>query len=200
MPIRVIPLVAERIKKTDIIDLGRKCENEPTHLRIDCGRWADTWQDIDISIRFVRHGDEHAYTVAGTLSNGIYTYIVTDTDTAIVGNGLMELVGVSGGRIVASATAMTVVQERMNGIDDGEEPPEPVESWYTQALQAAHDAQAAAEAAYASESNAAASESSALSYSISAENSAGIIESLIERIEALEQAVAELTGGDADAD
>ena len=144
MSIRRIPLNVERLP--DKISLGRGSENEAVQLAVDVSAWVNAWPACSISINFLRPFEDIFYTVSGTLDGGLYTYEVTDTDTAIAGTGTMELVCTEDGKLAASAVARFVVDERLLGTQSPT-PPEPVQSWYTRALQAADDAEDAAERA-----------------------------------------------------
>lgn len=144
MSIRRIPLNVERLP--DKISLGRGSENEAVQLAVDVSAWVNAWPVCSISINFLRPYEDIFYTVSGTLDGGLYTYEVTDTDTAIAGTGTLELVCTEDGKLAASAVARFVVEERLLGTQSPT-PPEPVQSWYTRALQAADDAEDAADRA-----------------------------------------------------
>ena len=92
------------------VHIGRVGENEATKLLIDVGKWVSRYPDISISIRFVRPGESVSYTAAGSIEDGTYSYYVTGADTGIAGSGMLEIVGISGNKIVASATAKTLIE------------------------------------------------------------------------------------------
>lgn len=144
MSIRRIPLNVERLP--DKINLGRGSENEAVQLAVDVSAWVNAWPACSISINFLRPFEDIFYTVSGTLDGGLYTYEVTDTDTAIAGTGTLELVCTEDGKLAASAVARYVIEERLLGTQSPT-PPEPVQSWYTRALQAADDAEGSAQRA-----------------------------------------------------
>lgn len=165
MSIRRIPLNVERLP--DKISLGHGSENEAVQLAVDVSAWVNAWPACSISINFLRPYEDIFYTVSGTLDGGLYTYEVTDTDTAIAGTGTMEFVCTEGGKLAASAVARFTIDERLLGTQSPT-PPEPVQSWYTRALQAADDAEGSAQRA---------------------ETAAESIESIEPRVDALENIV-----------
>lgn len=203
----VISLDAEHMPSA-IVELGHYDENRATKLKVDVKRWTTAWDSLNVYFRFVRSGEQSSYIEQAQLDGNYATYELTSTDMAIVGDGMLEIIGISGDNAVASATVMTHVSERMGGVDSGDTPPEPTQGWVEQTLEAAASAaeyadaaERSAQAAYISEGNASASEASALSYeqeaegyASAAERAATSVSESAEQIETNRRDISTLTG------
>ena len=141
---RTVDLYIEHLPEK--IDLGHAGENEAVLLRVDVSKWVDDWEGCNISLNILRPYEDAFYNAEGTLDGGIYTYLVTNTDTAIPGIGTLEFVCTSDGKLITSAVAQFVIGERLRGTVSPE-PPEPIVPWLDRALQAAEDAEDAADRA-----------------------------------------------------
>lgn len=130
----------------DKIELGHAGENEAIELYVDVSPWVEDWESCSISVNILRPFEDAFYTVDGELDGTVYTYVVTNTDTAIAGTGTLEFVCVSDGKVITSAVTKFFVGERLRGTVSPE-PPEPVLPWLNRALQAADDAEGSAQRA-----------------------------------------------------
>lgn len=144
MGVRTFVLDVERLPNR--IEVGRTAEDEATTLRIDVNAWMKAWPTGTISINILRPKSTMFYTVAGTLENGTITYELTYVDTATAGTAKIEFVCTEGEKLAASAVMEMVIRKRMKGTTEIETP-QPMQSWFTRALQAADSSEASAKKA-----------------------------------------------------
>lgn len=129
-------------------------------VTFDFSAWAEALGDGTFSVSLLRPGETVPYTVAGLSVDGtLATWTFDATDTALAGYGRAFL-----GYVTADAMDMTVdfdVYIAKNSAPAEDTPPDPLESWYQQMLEAAAQAQTAAENAEASAEAAAGSAAAA---------------------------------------
>lgn len=139
-------------------------------VAFDFSVWASLGEGT-FSVSLLRPGDTTPYAVAGLSIDGtLATWVFDATDTALAGYGRAFL-----SYVTANAMDMTVdfdVYIAQNSAPSGDTPPDPLETWYQQMLEAAAQAQTAAQSAEASASAAAESESTVEGYKVAAETAA----------------------------
>lgn len=140
-------------------------------VTFDFSAWVDSLGEGTFSVSLLRPGDTTPYAVAGLSIDGtLATWVFDATDTALAGYGRAFL-----SYVTADAMDMTVdfdVYIAQNSAPSGDTPPDPLETWYQQMLEAAAQAQMAAQNAEASSSAAAESESTVEGYKNAAEAAA----------------------------
>lgn len=115
-------------------------------VTFDFSAWAEALGEGTFSVSLLRPGEALPYAVAGLAIDGTQaTWTFDATDTALAGYGRAFL-----SYVTADAMDMTVdfdVYIAANSSPNGDTPPEPLETWYQQMLEAAAQAQNAAQSA-----------------------------------------------------
>lgn len=115
-------------------------------VTFDFSAWAAALGDGTFSVSLLRPGGTTPYAVAGLTIDGTRaTWTFDATDTAYAGYGRAFL-----SYVTADAMDMTVdfdVYIAQNSAPSGDTPPDPLETWYQQMLEAAAQAQNAAQSA-----------------------------------------------------
>ena len=114
-------------------------------ISIDCSAWLTVWPDLQISAWATPPQGEAAYPLTTRMEGHVLIWEVTSADTAIAGNGTVELMGLADGKKKLSAITKTYIRATTTGATT--EPPEPARPWVDQVLAAAERAEAAAERA-----------------------------------------------------
>lgn len=125
----------------DVLVLGAQTEHGVTELCFDCSVWLDIWPELELSIWVTTPvGDQYP---AGTRMDGkILVWPVSAADTASVGKGRMEIMGVSEGKKKLSAIADTLITA--TSTDTSPNPPPAHEPWVEKVALDALDAKNAA--------------------------------------------------------
>lgn len=107
-----------------ILNLGRQGENNATKFLIDATRWTEEWPEGNIRGAF-KTPDGVLRETKMTLAEGVIEWPITSSETALPGNGELELqLTDSEGTVVKSATCTTVVSPSMTYKADTElQPP-----------------------------------------------------------------------------
>lgn len=115
-------------------------------VTFDFSAWAEALGEGTFSVSLVRPGESVPYAVAGLTIDGTQaTWAFDATDTALAGYGRAFL-----SYVTADAMDMTVdfdVYIARNSAPNGDTPPDPLETWYQQMLEAAANAQESAQSA-----------------------------------------------------
>lgn len=115
-------------------------------VTFDFSVWAEALGAGTFAVSLLRPGDTTPYAVAGLTVDGTQaTWTFDATDTALAGYGRAFL-----SYVTADAMDMTVdfdVYIAQNSAPNGDTPPDPLETWYQQMLEAAAQAQDAAQSA-----------------------------------------------------
>lgn len=125
--------------------LGKQTETGVREVRLDCAPWLALWPDLSVSVWVTPPGGADAYPVVTHMEGDVLVWPVMDSDTAVAGNGYVEIMGVTEGKKKLSATVSTYIAGTTTGTTA--EPPEPAQPWVDQVLDAAHRAEDAAERA-----------------------------------------------------
>ena len=150
---KAINIIIGQTPQSYCIAIGRRGENEATNILFDVSSLVETYGGGTATLLVKRSQDSTAYPVTMTRSGNVYTWSVTNTDTAYKGKGECELfwyVDNGGGVIVL---AKSIVYATTVGRDIGEttsDPPDPYETWIESLTEIAADAQQSAEDAAAS--------------------------------------------------
>lgn len=140
-------------------------------VTFDFSAWVDSLGEGTFSVYLLRPGDTAPYAVAGLSIDGtLATWVFDSTDTAIAGYGRAFL-----SYVTADAMDMTVdfdVYIAQNSAPTGDAPPDPLDTWYQQMLEAAARAQTAAQNASESAISAQASATTASNQASAAAQSA----------------------------
>ena len=118
------------------ISLGKQGENLARKIYFDEVRtWKETFGEGKCELLHQRSGDEAPYPVVLDLEDDRVCWKITNSDTAIVGDGKCELHYTVDGVVVKSKTWKTSVAESLGG--EIAEPPEPYKGWVDEVLGAA---------------------------------------------------------------
>lgn len=159
------------------INLGEKGENGVSAVLFDYSEWISDFGEGAISLLVKRKGDTAAYPVVLTTADGIATWTISDTDTAVQGYGKAEYVFTIDDKIAKSAVFSFYVAADLGPAGDH---PDPYESWIDtltalggETLINAQRAEAAQTAAETAQENAEEAEQTAEGHATNAAQSAG---------------------------
>ena len=133
-----------------IITLGRRGENNARQVVFDLSSWSAVYGAGTAQLIAQRAGDVSPYPVSIEQTSDAAIWTVNSADTAVVGDGKVELLYTVDDVVVKSEIWQTSVLDALT--DDTAEPPEAAAGWVEQVLAAgaqAVDAAAAAEQAAA---------------------------------------------------
>lgn len=126
--------------------IGRQTETGVEMVQFDCTAWLSIWPDMEISVWPMRPGEIAAYPAIVERAGNIITWTITDVDTAVDGEGSVEVMGMADGKRKLSARAVTHILA--SGLGNTQERPEGARPWVDEVLDAAKRTEyAAAEAA-----------------------------------------------------
>lgn len=108
------------------VNLGEKGENKVTAIQFDYSAWIEEYGNGAISLLVKRKGDSSAYPVVLTTADGIATWTISDTDTAVQGYGKAEYIFTIDDKVAKSAVFSFFVAQDLGAAGD---PPDPYESW-----------------------------------------------------------------------
>lgn len=112
------------VEKMGTIDLGRQGENLARTIKIDVSSILTKWPDASFFLLVKRKGDADPYHAVITVEEGILSWPITKVDTAVAGDGKIEIRAVSGEVIAKSAVATMRVTASLAGTDSTEIPDE----------------------------------------------------------------------------
>lgn len=191
--------------------LGRRGENEARQIVFDLTAWQELYGEGVAQLIHQRAGDDIPYPIVVSKDNNAAIWILTDTDTAVEGEGKAELQYLVGDQLAKSCTWQTFTDAALG--DPTTEAPEPEKAWVDQVLAAGTTAQqaaqraeevaaqlndveeqvkaasAAASSAQTSAANASASEKNASDSATRAENAAQGVENTLAELEAAMAAI-----------
>ena len=127
-----------------VIPLGRQGENLAVRVLFPAAAWRETYGDGTFQLVALRRGDAAPYPAVITEDGDCVCWDVSDSDTAVAGQGKCELQYYVGDTLAKSAAYMTAVAP---SLDPPGPAPDPYQSWIEEVLQAATDAEEAAERA-----------------------------------------------------
>lgn len=93
---------------TGSIILGYQGENEHTQIAINCASVFSEHADAEVSM-LVKSPDGALYAQDITRDGNIVTWVIMADDTAVPGNGALQLTFVDGTEVIKSAIASTTV-------------------------------------------------------------------------------------------
>lgn len=140
------PIIPVQSVRGTTVYLGVFTTFNARSVTFDFSAWAAALGDGTFAVSLLRPGDITPYAVAGLSIDGTRaTWTFDATDTALAGYGRAFL-----SYVTADAMDMTVdfdVYIAQNSAPSGDTPPDPLETWYQQMLEAAAQAQNAAQSA-----------------------------------------------------
>ena len=143
----------------DCIPLGIQTEKGVQEIGFDVKPWLDAWDGLELAVYPTRPGEDSAYPAADVELIGTVLYwYPNDVDTAIAGEGKVEIVGVTADKRKLSGATRTVVAP--TSMTATQEPPDTIKPFYDSIIHAGHEAKVEA-AKYAGEAAAHAQEASA---------------------------------------
>lgn len=128
-----------------VITIGRRGENMARQVVFDLSAWSAVYGAGTAQLIAQRAGDAAPYPVSIEQTSDAAVWTVNSADTAVVGDGKVELLYTVDDVIVKSEVWKTSVLESLS--DDTTEPPEAASGWVEQVLAAGAQAVDAAEAA-----------------------------------------------------
>lgn len=130
------------VEKLGTINIGRHGENLARVIEIDVSSMLKQWPDATITLLVKRNKDEAPYVAVTELVDGILYWPVTRAETAVPGNGLIEIRATRGETIAKSVTGFIRVSAALTGNET--EPPEQAKSWVDQVIEYGNEATQAA--------------------------------------------------------
>lgn len=108
------------------IRIGYEGENIVTQIDFNLKMWIAEYGLGGVTLLVLRHGDRDAYPVSLMIEDGIASWSITQTDTAKVGRGAIQLKYVVGEKIKKSPIFEI---NCANALDDSGTVPDPYDSW-----------------------------------------------------------------------
>ena len=108
------------------IRIGYEGENVVTQIDFDLKKWIAEYGLGGVTLLVIRHGDTNAYPVPLMIEDGVASWSITQTDTAKVGRGAIQLVYTAGDKIKKSPILDVSC---LNALDDSDTIPDPYDSW-----------------------------------------------------------------------
>ena len=131
------------------IPMGVQSENNAEAVEFDVSDWLARDGSLSFSVWVTRPGETEAYQAANaTLKDGVLYWWPTGADTAIAGEGRVEILAVSANRRMLSGWTATSIRETTT--ETTTDAPVDQRPWLDQALLASEEAKAAAASAAAS--------------------------------------------------
>ena len=128
-------MISVYIPGDTIVHLGRQHENGARRISFDLSRIMEDWSRLEeessggtVQICNRRPGEDAPYLVSGTsYSDGIVSWLVSNTDTSIAGSGECEIRYLSNGVVSKSISFTTIISSSITG---KEEMPYDIGSWF----------------------------------------------------------------------
>ncbi len=124
------------------IDLGRQGENLARTVEIDVSSMLDEWPEASISLLVKRNHDPGPYVANTEVRDGVLFWPITAADTAIAGDGKLELRAMCGEVLAKSVMGTTRVAVSLTGSET--KPPAASQGWVERVLEAESNAQESA--------------------------------------------------------
>lgn len=130
----------ELYKPEDIstLCLGVQGENKSRIIQIDVSDWLKEFPNANINILVTRPTETTPYIANTSVINGIFTWLISDSDTTYSGLGKAELRATQDDIIKKSLTYLTSIKESLEGVPSPL-PPEPSESWVNAVIEKANE-------------------------------------------------------------
>ena len=129
-----------------VISIGIQTENGVESIGFDVKPWLDEYEDLSMSIWPTRPGENAAYPAANVVLIGTVLYWYPNgADTAIAGNGKVEILGITGDKRKLSGWCDTVVKGTSLAVT--QDVPEAARPWVDEVLDAAEEAKRQADRA-----------------------------------------------------
>lgn len=161
-PIRHLP---ERIP------IGIQTETGVQGVGFDVKPWFEQYGYLEFSVWPTRPGESTAYPAADVvLTDGVLLWTPNSIDTAIPGNGKVEIIGITADKRKLSGSCTTMIRATSLPTDPVE--PDPNRPWVDQVIEAGNRAQSSANSAAESADRAKAAENASKESEVSAADSA----------------------------
>lgn len=118
--------------------LGIQGENKAKIIQIDVSDWLNEYPTAIINILVTRPNETTPYIANTSVSNGVFSWLITDSDTTYSGIGRAELRATQGDIIKKSLTYVTSIKESLEGVPSPL-PPEPAQSWVNTVIAKANE-------------------------------------------------------------
>lgn len=118
--------------------LGVQGENKSRIIQIDVSDWLKEFPNANINILVTRPTETTPYIANTSVINGIFTWLISDSDTTYSGLGKAELRATKDDIIKKSLTYLTSIKESLEGVPSPL-PPEPSESWVNAVIEKANE-------------------------------------------------------------
>lgn len=119
-----------------ILALGRQLENNVRSIVFDCSALVEEFGEGEATLAHQRFDDVAPYPVTIAGDGNVYTWNITDADTAYCGMGRAEVRWITSDGLGKSVTFMTQVLPSLTG---DSVIPEPLQSWYDNLIQYIND-------------------------------------------------------------
>lgn len=119
-----------------ILALGRQLENNVRSILFDCSALVEEFGEGEATLAHQRFDDVAPYPVTIAGDGNVYTWNITDADTAYCGMGRAEVRWITSDGLGKSVTFMTQVLPSLTG---DSVIPEPLQSWYDNLIQYIND-------------------------------------------------------------
>ena len=93
-----------------VVQLGRRGENRTQNVRIDASAMLTVLPGATLSIAAIRPQETEVYAPAVTVSDGVITWVITQTDVSTYGLGYAEVRATKGAQVKKSAVFRTRVE------------------------------------------------------------------------------------------
>lgn len=124
-----------------VIPIGVQSESGVEEIRFDVKPWLDAWDGLDLSVWPTRPGETAAYPAADVeLVGSVLYWRPNDSDTAIPGEGTVEVVGITADKRKLSGACKTVCKPTT--LATTKEPPEGIKPYYDGIIEAAQGVKA----------------------------------------------------------
>lgn len=124
------------VEKMGTIDAGRQGENLARTIEFDVSTLLAKWPGAKITLLVKRKGDPEPYFAEAKVEGHILKWPITEVETAVAGDGKIEIQAILGEVIEKSVTATFRVSASLSG-SASEELPEVRPSWVDEVLAAA---------------------------------------------------------------
>ena len=129
------------IKRIGLIHIGRQGEHLAQTIQFDVSTFLKRWPDAEFSILVRRPGEENPYIGQTSLEGDILSWIITSTETAVAGDGRIEVRAAYGDMVAKSDLIPFRVSSSMTG--HAHDPPDPFEDWVSRVTDAAQEVEQA---------------------------------------------------------
>lgn len=132
------------------VNLGNQGENRAKALEFDLSDWASAYGSGTVQVLMQRPGEEAPYISEADFADGILTWPITNLETAIAGEGRLQIMYRVDGAVVKTLTIQTRVEPSLGETTD---PPDPWAGWVDRVVEAAEAAEHSTQSAQVSAQN-----------------------------------------------